>query len=385
MSLDLPDFPWDALAPFAERAREHTGGIIDLSVGSPVDETPAVIRDALAAATDAHSYPLTVGTPMLREAIVAWFSRRRGVDSLSVGQVLPTIGSKELIAGLPLWLGLGAGDVVVQPEVAYPTYAIGAAMAGASTHASDDPENWPPNTKLVWVNSPGNPDGRVLGTDALRRAVTRARQLGAVIASDECYAELAWEKPWAGSPTPSILDPAVIGDDPTGVLAVYSLSKQSNLAGYRSGFVAGSGDLIADLLAVRKHIGLIPPAPVQAAMVAALGDDDHVTRQRDLYRERRARLAPALLAAGFRIDGSEAGLYLWATADEDAWTSVARLSEVGILCVPGTFYGHASTRHVRVAFTATDAAIAEAVSRLGLISKRSDDSLAGATVPPTAN
>lgn len=359
--LALPDFPWDALAPYGDRAREHPGGIIDLSVGSPVDPTPAVIRDALAAATDAHAYPQTAGTPALREAIVEWYARRRGVDDLSVANVLPTIGSKELVALLPQLFGLGSGDVVVHPTVAYPTYAIGAAMVGATALASDDPAEWPENTRLVWLNSPGNPDGRLLDTEHLKAAVTRARELGAIVVNDECYAEFTWE---GDTPAPSILDPRVIAGQRNSVLSVYSLSKQSNLAGYRAGFVAGCSDLIGELLAVRKHAGLIPPAPVQAAMIAALGDDAHVAAQRELYRARRAILAPALHSAGYRIDHSTAGLYLWATNGQDAWASVAEFAELGILVVPGSFYGQQSTEHVRIALTATDGDVAAAASRL---------------------
>jgi succinyldiaminopimelate transaminase len=359
--LALPDFPWDALVPFRERARAHPEGAIDLSVGSPVDPTPRVIRDALAASTDAHAYPQTAGSTELRGAIAQWYSRRRGVPGLSVDNVLPTIGSKELIALMPLLLGLGPDDVVVQPRIAYPTYAIGAALVGASLVSSDQPSHWPAATKLIWLNSPGNPDGRVLTLDQLTRSVARARELGAVIINDECYAEFAWTQ---DAPTPSILDPRVLGGSLDGVLAVYSLSKQSNLAGYRAGFVAGSSDLIDELLAVRKHIGLIPPAPVQAAMSAALADDAHVAVQRELYRGRRARLAPALRENGFTIDDSEAGLYLWVTRGEDAWVTVGYLAEMGIVVVPGSFYGTNAPHHVRVALTATDADIDRAVARL---------------------
>lgn len=362
--LQLPDFPWDALVPSADRARAHPDGLIDLSVGSPVDPTPAVIRDALAVATDAHGYPQAAGTPALREAIVEWFARRRGVDDLSVANVLPTIGSKELVALLPKLFGLGPGDVVVHPAVAYPTYAVGAAIAGASAVATDNPAEWPDNTRLAWLNSPGNPDGSVLGTEQLTAAVTRARELGAVVVNDECYAEFTWH---GERPAPSILDPRVIAGQRNSVLAVYSLSKQSNLAGYRAGFVAGCSELIGELLTVRKHAGLIPPAPVQAAMVAALGDDSHVRAQRELYRARRARLAPALEAAGYRIDRSEAGIYLWATNGRDAWASVAAFAELGILVVPGDFYGTASGGHIRVALTATDADIEAAASRLNAL------------------
>jgi len=362
--LELPDFPWDLLVPFADRARQHPDGIVDLSVGSPVDPTPQLVRDALAAATDAHSYPATAGSPALREAIVDWYRRRRGV-TLGVANVLPTIGSKELVAWMPLLLGLGRGDIVVHPRVAYPTYAVGAALAKATALASDDPAEWPAETRLIWLNSPGNPDGHVDSLEYLAAAVARARELGAVIVNDECYAELSWT---AEGPTPTILDPRVIGDSRRLVLSVYSLSKQSNLAGYRAGFVAGCSDLIGELLAVRKHAGLMPPAPVQHAMIAALGDDRHVAEQRERYRSRRGVLLAALESAGFRVDESGAGLYLWATRDEEAMQTVGALAELGILVAPGTFYGDAGARHVRVALTASDERIAAAADRLGRLS-----------------
>ncbi|WP_108250291.1 succinyldiaminopimelate transaminase [Planctomonas deserti] len=359
---ELPDYPWDRVAPYADRARRHPGGIVDLSIGSPVDPTPELIRAALAEATDAHAYPTTVGTPELRAAIVDWFARRRGV-TIGEDAVLPTIGSKEMVAWLPFILGLGEGDVVVQPTVAYPTYAIGATLAGARAVASDDPAEWPAGTKLVWLNSPSNPDGRVLGIDELRAAVERARELGAVIASDECYAELGWGA-WSGEATPSILDPRVVGDDHAGVLALYSLSKQSNLAGYRAGIIAGSGDLIDRIVRVRKHAGLMVPAPLQHAMAVAFGNDEHVAQQRERYRARRELLLPALEAHGLRVDGSEGGLYLWATAGVDAWQTMGELADLGILAGPGPFYGDASPEHVRLSLTATDERIAAAAERL---------------------
>ncbi|PPF83266.1 succinyldiaminopimelate transaminase [Subtercola sp. Z020] len=365
----LPDYPWDAMTPFADTARAHPGGIVDLSIGSPVDPTPPVLREALAAATDAHSYPATAGTPELQNAIASWFARRRGVAGLSPAQVLPTIGSKELVAWLPFMLGLGEGDVVVHPRAAYPTYEIGATIAGARSVAADDPADWPAETKLVWLNSPGNPDGAVLDVAGLARAVARARELGAVIANDECYAELGWEGEWADQRVPSILDPRVVGldggvPDTSGVLAVYSLSKQSNLAGYRAAFVAGDEVLIARLLTVRKHTGMMPPAPVQRVMVTALGDDEHVDEQKERYRVRRGILKPALEQYGFRIDRSEAGLYLWATEGRDAWQSIEDLAGLGILAGPGPFYGDHFTRHVRFSLTATDERIAAAAERL---------------------
>ncbi|RUQ99241.1 succinyldiaminopimelate transaminase [Labedella endophytica] len=363
----LPDYPWDAVAPFAAQAAAHPDGIVDLSIGSPVDETPAVVRDALADATDAHGYPTTIGTPALREAIVAWFARRRGVPGLGTDQVLPSVGSKEFVALLAYMLGLGEGDVVVYPTTAYPTYAVGAAMSGATAVAADEPSDWPAETRLVWVNSPGNPDGRVLDVAALRARVERARALGAIIVGDECYAELGWDAPWDDERIPSILDPRVTGGDDRGVLAIYSLSKQSNMAGYRAAFAAGCRDTLARLTTVRKHAGLMVPGPLQRAMTAALADDAHVTVQKERYRERRTLLRGALEHAGFRIDGSEAGLYLWATEGRDAWESIGSLARRGILAGPGPFYGASASEHVRFSLTATDERIAAAVERLDAV------------------
>lgn len=361
---DLADYPWDAVVPFRERAAQHPQGIVDLSIGSPVDPTPDVIRRALADATDAHAYPQNIGTPALREAIVDWYARRRGVPDLTVDNVLPTVGSKELVALLPTLLGLGSGDVVVFPRVAYPTYEVGARVVGATPIAEDDPAAWPEGTKLIWINSPGNPDGRTWTTDELAAAVRRARELGAVLASDECYAELGWDGEWATRPVPSVLDPRVTGGSRRNLLSVYSLSKQSNLAGYRAAFVAGCARVIGDLLTARKHLGLMMPLPVQQAMVAALGDDEHVAVQKELYRARRDLLRPALEAAGFRIDGSEAGLYLWVTEGRDAWESMSRLADLGILAGPGPFYGPDAAQYVRIALTAPLERVAEGARRL---------------------
>ncbi|RWZ64706.1 succinyldiaminopimelate transaminase [Labedella populi] len=363
----LPDYPWDAMAPFAETARRHPDGVVDLSIGSPVDETPAIVRRALAEATDAHAYPATIGTADVRAAVVEWFARRRNVRGLATDQVIPSIGSKEFVAFLAYMLGLGDGDVVVHPVNAYPTYAVGAAMSGATALARDDPASWPTNTRLVWLNSPGNPDGRVLDVADLRARVDRARELGAVIVGDECYAELGWDGRWETEPVPSILDDRVTGGDTHGVIAIYSLSKQSNMAGYRAAFAAGCRSTIARLTTVRKHAGLMVPAPLQHAMAVALRDDVHVKRQRELYRRRRSVLRPALEAAGFRIEGSEAGLYLWATEGLGAWRSIGRLAELGILAGPGPFYGESSGDHVRLSLTATDERIDAAVDRLAAL------------------
>lgn len=364
---DLPDFPWDTLAPHAARARAHPDGLVDLSVGTPVDPTPAVVAEALAAAADAPGYPATYGTPLLRRAVADWFARRRGVPDLDPGGVLPTVGSKELVALLPSLLGLGAGDVVVHPRIAYPTYDVGARLAGARALPADDVADWAdvPGVRLVWVNSPSNPTGDVLAADGLAEVVDAARRVGAVVASDECYAQLAWAEPWASAGVPSVLDPRVSDGTHAGLLALYSLSKQSNLAGYRAAFAAGDPALVARLLAARKHIGMMVPSPVQAATVAALDDDAHVAEQRARYGRRRAALRAAFEEAGYELAPSPAGLYLWLRAPgQDAWATVADLAGIGILAAPGTFYGAAGAQHVRVALTASDEAVASAVSRL---------------------
>ena len=365
----LPDFPWDTLAPFGEIARQHPDGIIDLSVGSPVDPTPEPVRQALAEASDAPGYPTTHGSPALREAVSSWFARRRGVPGLDPGAVLATMGSKEFVASLPSLLGFGAGDVVVHPEVAYPTYDVGARLAGATALPADAVAAWAgrPDVRLVWLNSPSNPTGAVLGVEQLRAVVAAAREVGAVVASDECYALLPWEEPWLSSGVPSILDPRVCDGSHDRLLAVHSLSKQSNVAGYRSAFVAGDPTLVSGLLEVRKHAGMMSPAPIQAATAAALDDDAHVEAQRVRYGRRRRMLIGALEAAGLVVEESQAGLYLWvraAGAGQDCWQTVADLAQLGILVAPGVFYGPAGSHHVRVSLTAPDAAVAAAVTRL---------------------
>ena len=269
---------------------------------------------------------------------------------------IPSIGSKELVALLPVLLGLRAGDRIVLPELAYPTYAVGAMFAGCDVVVSDDPADVA-GARLVWLNSPSNPTGRVSAASEIRRMIEAARATGAVIASDECYIEFGWE----AQPV-SALSSQVIGTDPTGVLVLHALSKRSNMAGYRFGAVAGDPRLVSALLEVRKHLGLMVPLPVQRAAAAAWRDDQHVEDQRERYVRRRGILRPALESAGFRVDHSEAGLYLWVTRDEDCWETTADLARQGVLVAPGDFYGEAGTRHVRVALTATDEAIERAAA-----------------------
>ena len=360
VSARFPDFPWDTIADAKARASAHLDGIVDLSIGTPVDDTPAVAQAALTAAANSPGYPTVFGPESLRQAAVDWLERRFEVTGLLSAQVLPTMGSKELIANLPVQLGLGAGDLVVVPELAYPTYEVGARYAGCEVIAADSTVALGPQAPaIIYLNSPGNPTGRVLGIDHLRKVVEWARERGTLVVSDECYLEFGWED------TPySVLHPDVCGGSFDGILAVHSLSKRSNLAGYRDAFVAGDQSVISELLEVRKHLGAMVPTPIQAAMAAALGDDEHVKVQRRAYAARRHELRTAVEAAGFTVEHSEGSLFLWVTRGENGRDTIDWLAERGILAAPGDFYGRAGINHVRLSFMAKDERIAAAVQRL---------------------
>ncbi|KRA38035.1 MULTISPECIES: succinyldiaminopimelate transaminase [unclassified Nocardioides] len=363
VSRRLPDFPWDQLTQYAEQARAHADGIVDLSIGTPVDPTPEVARTALAAAADSPGYPLTIGIPEVRQAVVDWLAGTHGVTGLGLDQVLPLIGSKEFISNLAAHLGLGPGDIIGFPALAYPTYEVGAAYVGATSVATDSLTSFGPETpKLLWINSPSNPSGRVLPKEHLKKVVDWCRERGVLLVSDECYLDCVWD-----GEAVSVLHPDVCGGSSDGILIVHSLSKRSNLAGYRCGFVAGDRAVIAELLAVRKNLGLLMPGPTQRAMAAVLGDEEHVAVQHERYRARRTKLRSALESAGYTIEHSEASLYLWTTKGPDGpdcWSMVAELAAQGILVAPGAFYGKAGNHHVRVALTATDERIDAAVARL---------------------
>ncbi|MEV5984642.1 bifunctional succinyldiaminopimelate transaminase/glutamate-prephenate aminotransferase [Streptomyces sp. NPDC052051] len=356
----LPAFPWDKLEPYKKTAAAHPGGIVDLSVGTPVDPVPEPVQKALIAAADSPGYPTVWGTPELRDAITGWAERRLGARGLTHHHVLPIVGSKELVAWLPTHLALGPGDKVAYPRLAYPTYEVGARLARAEHVVYDDPTDLDPTgLKLLWLNSPSNPTGKVLGKEELTRIVAWAREHGVLVFSDECYFELGWE----AEPV-SVLHPDVCGGSYEGIVAVHSLSKRSNLAGYRAAFLVGDPAVLGPLLEIRKHGGMMTSAPTQAAVVAALADDTHVTQQRARYAARRTALRDALVRHGFRIEHSEASLYLWATREESCWDTVAHLADLGILVAPGDFYGSAGEKFVRVALTATDERVAAAVERL---------------------
>ena len=355
----LPVFPWDTLANARQLATAHPDGLVDLSVGTPVDPTPELVQQALLRAADAHGYPTVWGTPQLRAAIIDYLTQRWATIGLDDHNVLPVIGTKELVAAMANQLGLGSGELVVIPSTAYPTYDVGARLAGCQIQACDDPADIDGRPALIWINSPANPHGAIAGDELLRRWISYAREQGALLAADECYGEFGWDAEPA-----SILRTDLCEGSAENLVVLHSLSKRSNMAGYRAGFVAGDRDVVSELLEVRKHSGMMLPSPVQAAMTVALGDQAHVEAQRDRYLGRRALLLAALTEAGFRIDHSEGSLYLWATRGEDCRASVDWLAQRGILVAPGDFYGDAGARHVRVALTATDERVSSAAERL---------------------
>ena len=341
------------MAPYGARAREHAGGIIDLSQGTPVDATPEFIQQELKSAANSPSYPVTIGTPELRSAMRNWATGVLGATGEF--DVLPTIGSKEFVAWLPAIL---EAKTVLYPKVAYPTYLVGSMINKSENIAVEiDATTWP-KSDLAWINSPSNPTGRVHSESELEAVIAYARTNNSVVASDECYISFP-----ATGPTPVSILKLANGNNKN-LLAVHSMSKRSNLAGYRAGLIVGDPDLIAEIREVRKHAGMMLPLPIQRAMTAALGDEVHVAEQAKRYAARREILSVALKAAGFKIDFSSAGLYIWCTRDEDSWDSISWLADIGILATPGIFYGQAGAKHIRIAMTATDSQINEAASRI---------------------
>jgi len=295
---------------------------------------------------------VTAGTPELRAAISNWAKTK--LKATGDFDVLPLIGSKELVAWLPTLL---QSKSVNFPEIAYPTYRVGAILAGATEAAvAISPENWPP-ADLTWVNSPANPTGRVHSDQEYLSAINWARANKSILVSDECYLE------FGDTAEPTSILQFTDGDN-RNILAVHSLSKRSSMAGYRGAFLIGDKDLIARIREVRKHAGMMVPLPIQRAMTIALSDETHVAEQRARYNARRAKLAPALISAGFKVEFSNAGLYIWCTRNESDWDSVSWLANLGILATPGNFYGELGKSHIRIAMTASDLQIAEAAARI---------------------
>ncbi|WEV42307.1 succinyldiaminopimelate transaminase [Bifidobacterium sp. ESL0682] len=367
-------YDWDRVVPFKETAKKAPGGMIDLSVGSPVDPVPAKVQRALADSANlpnAYGYPTVAGTKDLRKAVPEWFRANRGVDFEAIGaDFVPTVGSKEAVALMASLLHFGPGDVIVQPAVSYPTYDIGTQLAGAKTYkAADiaDVDSWRsiPGVKAVWVNSPSNPTGEVLSAPQMRGIVAAAREIGAVVLSDECYGLLTWtdNDDAEPSPAPCMLQPDVCDGSAKGILVLYSLSKQSNMAGYRTALIAGDSELLRPMTVYRKQIGEIIPGPIQAAMAEALRDSDAVSTQHARYASRLHQLVDALCAYGYDAHMPQGALYVWVrTKSGDCWQDMGDLARLGIIASPGEFYG--APAYLRFSATATDASIAEVVARL---------------------
>lgn len=336
------------MAPYGEKAKKYPGGFIDLSQGTPVDPTPTFIQEALTKASNSPSYPLTAGSSQLKDAIRAWATLNLGATGEF--DVLPVIGSKEFVALLPTFL---QSKTVLYPKIAYPTYLVGALMASAKAIPVEiDAKSWP-TADLAWINSPSNPTGQVQSDSEILATINWARNNGSVIASDECYLSFSKE-------AKSIL--SLTGGNNEGVLAVHSLSKRSNLAGYRAAFVIGDSKLIDQIRQIRKHAGLIVPLPVQQAMIAALSDNNHAIEQAERYEKRRIKLITALSKAGFTIEHSQAGLYIWCSKNEDCYKTVDWFANLGVLVTPGSFYG--SEKFIRIALTATNESIDLVVERI---------------------
>ncbi len=336
------------MAPYGDKAKKYPGGFIDLSQGTPVDPTPIFIQEALAKASNSPSYPLTAGSAKLKYAIRSWATLNLGATGEF--DVLPVIGSKEFVALLPTFL---QSKTVLYPKIAYPTYLVGALMTSAKAIPVEiDAKSWP-TADLAWINSPSNPTGQVQSDSEILATINWARNNGSVIASDECYLSFSKE-------AKSIL--SLTGGNNEGVLAVHSLSKRSNLAGYRAAFVIGDSKLIDQIRQIRKHAGLIVPLPVQHAMIAALSDNNHAFEQAERYEKRRIKLITALSKAGFTIEYSQAGLYIWCSKNEDCYKTVDWFANLGVLVTPGSFYG--SEKFIRIALTATDESIDLVVERI---------------------
>lgn len=368
-----PPYPYDRLEALRAVAGSHDGGMVDCSIGTPCDPVPAIAAEAAARAlTGANGYPPSAGTVALRDAAADWIGRRFGVD-VSPAAIGACVGTKEFVAALPHLLRLRdpSRDTVLYPAVAYPTYEMGATLAGLRAVPVPVDADWhldldaiapadAARALLLWINEPGNPAGQTADGVLFARYAEWGRRNGVVVASDECYVEFA--------PEPR----TILSSGPEGVLAVHSVSKRSNLAGMRVGFYAGDAALVEYLVETRKHAGLMAPSPVQAAAAAALADDAHVTAQRERYRARRASMLGALERLGLVHEGGDATFYLWlrAAGSEGAsgvngWALAAGLAEAGgVLTAPGDLYGAAGARHVRLALVQPDDAFERVCARL---------------------
>lgn len=364
VSFTPPPYPYERLDGLKVAAAQHDGGAVDCSIGTPVDAPPDFVVAELARATGARGYPPSAGTRQFREGAARWLARRFDVE-VPEAQVAACIGTKEFVASLATYLHLRRPDrdTVLYPAISYPTYAMGATLAGLRAVEVPlvdgvlDLDSLDPGdvgrALVLWSNSPSNPTGHL---DDLGRAADWGREHDVLVASDECYAEFTW------SDRPRTM--LTHGVD--NVIVLHSISKRSNLAGVRAGFYAGDPELVAYLRLIRQHAGLMVPAPVQSAVALAYGDDAHVEVQRNTYRRRLSLVGDALRAAGLDCPGPEGAFYLWCSRDGmDGWELAAWLASAsGLIVSPGDLYGPAGAGFVRIAMVQPDERLELAVSRL---------------------
>ncbi|MGH9021938.1 MAG: aminotransferase class I/II-fold pyridoxal phosphate-dependent enzyme [Acidimicrobiia bacterium] len=371
-----PPYPYARLNDLRRLADTVPGGLVDLSVGTPCDPVPEVAARALAeAGPRAAGYPPAAGTPAFLAAACGWMRRTFGVE-VEPSAVLPCIGTKELVSSLPhlLRLRTPSKDTVLYPAVSYPTYAMGAQLAGCRAVPVPLDADWhidlsgvsPSDAEralVLWMNEPANPTGAAASPERFEETVAWGQTHAVLVASDECYAEFTYDT-LGRSAAPH----TALAASREGVLALHSLSKRSNLAGLRAGFAAGDPELVAYLRSVRTHAGMMLPGPVQAAAAAALDDDAHVIVQREIYARRRA-LVGDWAAASDRVvsDGGPASFYLWlrdSRAEPSGWRLASEMAEAGTVVSPGELYGERGSGHVRVALVAPIERLSVAVERL---------------------
>jgi succinyldiaminopimelate transaminase len=357
-------YPFVRLEEAKRRLAAKGVELIDFGKGDPREETDPLIRRALVESIEPlSSYPLAEGLPELREAVAGWCRRRFGVDVDPETEVIPTYGSKEAIFHLAQVLLDRDSDktLVLSTEPGYPVYDRGALFAGADVERLPlfeengflpdldgiDEETWS-RTAILWINYPNNPTGSVASLEFLERLAALAAEHDFLLAADEAYTEL-----WFDEPPHSALE----ATDRSHVAVFQTLSKRSSMTGYRSGFVAGSPELIAALRQYRPTVGTAPQEFVQRASVVAWNDEEHVERTREIYRRKREVLLPALAQKGIRVAGSEATMYLWleVPAGESSEELAARLLEQGLIVSPGTFFGPSGEGYWRLALVPTEA------------------------------
>ena len=365
-----PPYPYEQLDKFRNLAESLPGGAVDLSIGTPCDSVPEVVKRSITSEMSldsARPYPSSVGSEDFLKAASKWMERCLKVEipETSIGAC---IGSKEIVTGLPAVLKLRNPDkdTVLYPAVSYPSYSMGAQLANCRSVAVPVDEEWRIDLSRIdkkdieraiclWVNSPGNPAGAI---EDLEKIADWGKANEVMILSDECYVEFTW-----GTSPKSVLQ-----SSKEGVLAIHSLSKRSNLAGMRVGFYAGDLELVSYLREVRKHQGFMLSGPAQNAGIAAMNDQAHVDKQKQLYLGRLSKLMNIFDSLGIETAMPEGAFYLWIAAPEaDEWRLVQELAKnLGMVVTPGEFFGEKGKGYIRVAAVATDDRIELLEQRAGV-------------------